>query len=100
LHAGSHTILKGSIQSDHVHIEISIPPKYAVSQVVGYMKGKSAIWIARTYGGRKRNIVGEHFWARGYYVSTVGKDEAVIRAYIEQQTREDQRLDQLRFEQE
>jgi len=94
------TILKGSIQSDHVHIEISIPPKYAVSQVVGYMKGKSAIWIARTYGGRKRNIVGEHFWARGYYVSTVGKDEAVIRAYIEQQTREDQRLDQLRFEQE
>lgn len=93
-------IIKGSIQPDHVHIEISIPPKYAVSQVVGYLKGKSAIWIARTYGGRKRNIVGEHFWARGYYVSTVGKDEAVIRAYIEQQTREDQRLDQLRFEQE
>lgn len=94
------TILKGSIHPDHVHIEISIPPKYAVSQVVGYMKGKSAIWIARTYGGRKRNIVGEHFWVWGYYGSTVGKDEAVIRAYIEQQAREDQRLDQLRFEQE
>ena len=94
------TIHKGSIQSDHVHMEISIPPKSAVSQVIGYVKGKSAIGIARTYGGRKRHIVGEHFWARGYYVSTVGKDEAVIRAYIERQSHEDQRLDQLRFEQE
>jgi len=93
-------IVKGSIQPDHVHMEISIPPKYAVSQVIGYIKGKSAIWIARTYGGRKRNFVGEQFWARGYYVSTVGKDEAVIRAYIERQEREDKRHDQLSFEQE
>ncbi|HOF86889.1 MAG TPA: IS200/IS605 family transposase [Armatimonadota bacterium] len=94
------TIHKGSLQPDHVPMEISIPPKYAVSQVVGYLKGKSAIWIAHTYGGKKRNIVGEHFWARGYFVSTVGRDEAVMRAYIERQSHEDQRLDQLRFEQE
>lgn len=93
-------IIRGSLQPDHVHMEISIPPKYAVSQVVGYIKGKSAIWIARTYGGRKRNFVGEHFWARGYYVSTVGKDDTVIRAYIERQEKDDKRLDQLSFEQE
>ena len=81
--------------SDHVHILISIPPKYAVSQVVGYIKGKSAIHIARTYMGRQRNFTGEHFWARGYYVSTVGLDEAVVRQYIQDQEAEDQRLDQL-----
>jgi len=73
-------IVKGSIQADHVHMEMSIPLKYAVSQVVGFITGKSAIWSARTYGGRQRNFVGEPFGARGYYVSTVGKDEAVIRA--------------------
>jgi len=66
---------------DHVHMLISIPPKYAVSQVVGYIKGKSAIHVSRVYGERKRNFVGQHFWARGYYVSTVGCDERVIRAY-------------------
>jgi putative transposase len=60
---------------DHVHMMISIPPKYAVSQVVGYIKGKSAIHLARVYGERKRSFVGQHFWARGYYVSTVGRDE-------------------------
>ena len=63
------------------------PPKYAVSQVVGYLKGKSAIDIARTYGGKRRNFVGEHFWARGYWVSTVGRDEAAVR-YIQQQEKE------------
>ena len=62
---------------DHVHMMISIPPKYAVAQVVGYIKGKSAIHIARTFMERKRNFVGQHFWARGYFVSTVGRDEAV-----------------------
>jgi putative transposase len=67
---------------DHVHMLLSVPPKYAVSQVVGYIKGKSAIHIARTFAGRKRNYVGQHFWARGYYVSTVGRDEATIREYI------------------
>jgi putative transposase len=80
---------------DHVHMMISIPPKYAVSQVIGYIKGKSAIHLARVYGERKRNFVGQHFWARGYFVSTVGRDEAVIREYIRKQETEDARLDQL-----
>lgn len=88
-------IIEGHLLPDHVHMLISIPPKYSVAQVVGYIKGKSAIWIARTYGGRQRNFTGEHFWARGYYVSTVGRDEQVIRAYIQQQEKEDQRLEQL-----
>ena len=74
---------------------ISIPPKYSVSQVIGYVKGKSAIHIARTFAGRKRNFVGQHFWARGYFVSTVGRDETVIREYIRQHEAEDQRQDQL-----
>ena len=80
---------------DHVHMMISIPPKYAVAQVVGYIKGKSAIHLARVYGERNRNFVGQHFWARGYFVSTVGRDEAVIRAYIRNQEQEDRRLDQM-----
>ena len=83
--------------SDHVHMMISIPPKYAVSEVVGYIKGKSAIHIARVYGERKRNFVGQHFWARGYFVSTIGRDEAIIRAYIRNQETEDQRLDQMKL---
>ena len=88
-------IEEGHLMVDHVHMMISIPPKYAVSQVVGYIKGKSAIQIARVYGERTRNFVGQNFWARGYFVSTVGRDEEVIRAYIRNQEREDQRLDQL-----
>jgi len=76
---------------------IAIPPKYAVSQVIGYIKGKSAIHVARVYGERKRNCVGQHFWARGFFVSTVGRDEGVIRAYIRNQEQEDQRLDQLKL---
>jgi putative transposase len=80
---------------DHVHMLISIPPKHSVSQVMGYLKGKSAIHIARTYGGKRRNFVGQHFWARGYWVSTVGRNEAVVRKYIQEQQKEDQRLDQL-----
>ena len=88
-------IEEGHMMSDHVHILIPIPPKYAVSQVVGYTKGKSAIYIARTYMGRQRNFTGEHFWARGYYVSTVGLDEGVVRQYIQNQEDEDQRLEQL-----
>jgi hypothetical protein len=74
---------------------VSIPPKYAVSQVVGFIKGKSAIHLARVYGERKRNFVGQHFWARGYFVSTVGRDESVVREYIKKQEKEDERLDQL-----
>ena len=88
-------ILEGHLMSDHVHMLISIPPKYAVSQVIGYLKGKSAIHLARVYGGRKRNFVGQHFWARGYFVSTVGRDEATVRDYIRRQEEEDKRLDEL-----
>ncbi len=88
-------ILEGRLRPDHVHILISILPKYAVSQVVGYIKGKSAIHIARNYMGRRRNFKGQHFWARGYYVSTVGIDEVVIREYIRRQEDEDRRVDQL-----
>jgi putative transposase len=90
-------IEEGHLMADHVHMLISIPPKHAVAQVVGYIKGKSAIHLARVYGERKRNFSGQHFWARGYFVSTVGRDEATIRAYIQHQEREDQRLDQLRL---
>jgi putative transposase len=88
-------IEEGHLQLDHVHMMISIPPKYAVSQVIGYIKGKSAIHLARVYGERKRNFVGQHFWARGFWVSTVGRDEKVIREYIRKQEEADKRLDQL-----
>src|SRR3954469_16968840 len=80
---------------DHVHMMISIPPKYAVSQVIGYIKGKSAIHMARVYGERERNFTGQHFWARGYFVPTVGRDEDTIREYIRRQEKEDARLEQL-----
>ncbi len=90
-------ILEGHLVVDHVHMLISIPPKYAVAQVIGYIKGKSAIHIARTAGGRQRNFTGEHFWARGYFVSTVGRDEKTIREYIQRQEEEDRRLDQMKM---
>jgi len=86
---------EGHLMADHVHMLLSIPPKYAVSQVVGFIKGKSAIHLARVYAEQKRKFVGQHFWARGYVVSTVGRDEAVIREYIKKQETEDTRLDQL-----
>ncbi len=88
-------IVEGHLMADHVHICISIPPKYAVSSVVGFIKGKSAISIARNLMGRKRNFTGESFWARGYFVSTVGLDEEMVRQYIRDQEKEDQRLEQL-----
>lgn len=88
-------ILEGHLMLDHVHILISIPPKRSVAQVIGYLKGKSAIYLARNLGGRKRNFRGENFWARGYYVSTVGADEAAVRAYIQTQEAEEKRLEQL-----
>lgn len=90
-------IVEGHLMPDHIHICISIPPKYAVSNVVGYIKGKSAITIARKLGGRERNFTGENFWARGYFVSTVGLDEAMVRAYIRHQETEDERYDQMRL---
>jgi len=90
-------IEEGHTQSDHVHILISIPPKYAVSQVVGYIKRKSAIHIARVFMGKRQNFVGQNFWARGYYVSTVGRDEAAVREYIRTQEAEDRRQDQMKL---
>ena len=90
-------IIEGHLVMDPVHMLVSIPPKYAVAQVVGYLKGKSAIHIARTVGGRQRNFTGEHFWARGYFVSTVGRDEKTIREYIQRQQQEDRRLDQMKM---
>ena len=88
---------EGHLRSDHVHMLVSIPPKYAVAAIVGYRKGKSAIHIARTYRGKERNFTGEHFWARGYFVSTVGADEQAVREYIRNQDQEDIRLDQLQL---
>jgi putative transposase len=93
-------ILEGHLKPDHVHMLISIPPKYSVSQVVGFLKGKSAIQIARVYVGRRKNFVGHHFWARGYFVSTIGMNEETIRAYIRAQEKEDRRLDQMQLFQE
>jgi len=87
-------IEEGHLMPDHAHMMLSIPPKYAVARVIGFIKGKSAIHLARVYGERKRNFVGQHFWARGYFVSTVGRDEQVIRDYIRKQEQEDQRLEQ------
>ena len=88
---------EGHLMSDHVHMMLAIPPKYAVSQVVGYIKGKSAIHLARVYGERKRNFVNQHFWARGYFVSTVGRDEAMIREYIRNREKVDEKLEQIKL---
>ena len=90
-------ILEGHLCKDHVHMYIAIPPKYSVAQVVGFMKGKSAIHIAREVQDRARGYTGQSFWARGYFVSTVGRDEKVIREYIRNQEKEDKRIDQLKF---
>jgi len=91
------TIEEGHLQPDHVHMLISIPPKYSVAQVVGYIKGKSAIHIARSYLGRRRDFRGYSFWARGYFVTTVGRDEQEIRRYIQHQEAEDKRFEQLKL---
>ncbi len=90
-------IVEGHLMLDHIHMCISIPPKYSVSHVVGFIKGKSAIAIARRQLGRGRNFTGENFWARGYFVSTVRLDEEMIRAYIRDQEKEDERYDQLKL---
>ena len=90
-------IVEGHLMSDHIHMCISIPPKYSVSNVVGYIKGKSAIGIARHFLGKSRNFSGENFWARGYFVSTIGLDEAMVREYIREQEKEDERYEQLKL---
>ena len=90
-------IVEGHMSGDHVHMCISIPPKYAVSEVIGYLKGKSAIAVARQFAGRKKNFSGERFWSRGYAVSTVGFEENKIRDYIRHQERLDDEEDAGRF---
>ena len=90
-------VVEGHLMTDHVHMCLSIPPKLSVSNAVGYIKGKSAISIARNFGGRQRNFTGEVFWARGYFVSTVGLDEEMVRAYIRNQELEDERYDQMKL---
>ena len=84
------TIIKGNMVQDHVHILISIPPKYSVAEVIGYIKGKSAIAVARQFGDKKKNFNGERLWARGYAVSTVGFEEETIKSYIKHQERLDE----------
>jgi putative transposase len=85
----------GYLMPDHVHMLISIPPKHSVSSVLGFLKGKSSIWVAQNIANKPRNFVGHKFWARGYFVSTVGADEKVIKAYIQNQEKEDRRMDDL-----
>lgn len=90
-------VVEGHLMLDHVHICLSVPSKYSISNVVGYIKETSAISIARHFGGRQRNFTGEVFWARGYFVSTVGLDEEMVRAYIRNQEQEDERYDQMKL---
>ena len=91
-------LVEGHAMPDHVHLCLSIPPKYSVSNTAGFLKGKSAIRIHREHLGRKRNYTGFHFWARGYCVSTVGLDEQAVRAYIQAQEAEERRQEQLSLE--
>jgi putative transposase len=90
-------IVEGHLMPDHVHMCLSLPPKHSMSYVMGFIKGKSAIIIARNFSGKTRNFTGENFWAKGFYVSTVGLDEEMIRAYIRHQESEDERYDQLKL---
>jgi putative transposase len=88
-------ILEGNVQVDHIHLVLSIPPKYAVSHVVGYLKGKSAVAIFDQYAQLKKRYWGRHFWARGYCVGTVGLDEEMIRKYVRWQIKKDKDMEQL-----
>ncbi len=90
-------ILEGHLCEDHVHMLLAIPPKYAVSDIVGYLKGKIAICVARNFLRRSRNYKGYHVWARGYFVTTVGADEEAVRNYIQHQEATDRKYDQQRL---
>ena len=90
-------LVEGRALPDHVHLCLSIPPKYSVSNTVGFLKGKSAIQIHRRYLGKPRNVTGFHFWARGYCVSTVGLDEAMVRQYIRNQEEEEKRQEEFKL---
>jgi len=83
-------IVEGHLLADHVHMCIEIPPKHAVASIIGFLKGKSAVAIARQFGGKLKNFTGEHFWARGYAVSTVGYELEAVKRYIREQEAEDQ----------
>jgi putative transposase len=91
-------IVEGHAMPDHIHLCLSIPPKFSVANTMGFLKGKSAIRIHRQFLGQQRNFTGLHFWARGDCVSTVGLDEAKIRAYIADQDAEERRQEQLRLQ--
>jgi putative transposase len=88
-------IEEGALLPDHVHMLLTIPPKHSVASLVGFLQGKSSIWIAQNIANKQRNFAGHKFWARGSFVSTVGVNEQVVRAYIENQEKEDRRLDDL-----
>ena len=88
-------IEEGHLMADHVHMLLSIPPKHSVAEVIGFIKGKSSIWVAQNVERKARNFTGHKFWARGYFVSTVGRDEETIRAYIKNQELQDREIDQL-----
>ena len=88
-------IEKGTLMPDHVHMLITIPPKHSVASILGFLKGQSSIWIAQNIANKQRNFAGHQFWARGYFVSTVGVNEKVVRASIETQEKEARRLDDL-----
>ena len=94
---GECQIEEGHLMPDHVHMLISIPPKYSVAEVTGYLKGKSSIWIAQYVERKLRNFLGHKFWARGYFVSTVERNEEMIRVYIRNQEMADKQLDQLQM---
>ena len=91
-------LVEGHAMADHIHLCLSIPPKYSVANTVGFLKGKSAIQIHRKYLGRPKQFTGLHFWSRGYCVSTVGLDEQVIREYIRNQEEDEKRQESLRLE--
>ena len=88
-------ILEGNAMSDHIHMVLSVPPKYSVAMVAGYLKGKSAIQIHREMLGVKKGFTGKSFWSRGYCVSTVGLDEKAVREYVKKQHEHDKRQDEL-----
>lgn len=89
-------IIEGHMMSDHIHLLLSIPPKYSVSQIMGYLKGKSAMMIFERHANLKYKFGNRHFWAEGYYVSTVGLNTATIQKYIREQEKEDQIMDKLK----
>ena len=90
-------ILEGNVQTDHIHLVLSIPPKYSIAETIGFLKGKSAIKIFDMHTELKRRYWGRHFWAKGYCVSTIGLDEGQIREYVRMQMHNDQKIEQLKL---